>query len=223
MTHGLLQLPLPTGILLGPVPSQNRDLSPCSRQSEGTSASLEIYNEYGKVRKVPGSKPSPLPRGEGGTRPAPSPADAGRVRGYLRRQAKLFCPAESSQGCYTLLVRIPTQRVRELRRNQTEAEKAAWYVLRGRRVGAKFRRQCRIENWVVDFYCSEYRLAIELDGGVHSQPSQMRKDATKEDYLRTLGISLLRIPNGLVLEDAEEFVRRVREAIEGRMGQMTPR
>ncbi len=145
------------------------------------------------------------------------------MRGYFRSQAKLLCPAKSSQGCYTLLVRIPTQRVRELRRNQTEAEKAAWYVLRGRRLDAKFRRQCRIENWVVDFYCFEYRLAIELDGGVHSQPSQMRKDATKEDYLRTLGISLLRIPNGLVLEDAEEFVRRVREAIEGRMGQMTPR
>jgi uroporphyrinogen-III synthase len=68
-------------------------------------------------------------------------------------------------------VRIPTQRVRELRRDQTGAEKAAWYLLRGRRLGAKFHRQCRIENWVVDFYCFEHRLAIELDGGVHSQPS----------------------------------------------------
>ena len=111
---------------------------------------------------------------------------------------------------------IPTPRVRELRRNQTEAEKAAWCLLRGRRLGAKFRRQCRIENWVVDFYCFEHRLVIELDGGVHSQPRQMRKDAAKEDYLRTLGISLLRIPNGLVLGDPEEFVRKVRDAIEVR-------
>ena len=95
--------------------------------------------------------------------------------------------------------------------------------MRGRRLDAKFRRQCRIENWVVDFYCFEHRLAIELDGGVHSQPSQMRKDAAKEDYLRTLGISLLRIPNGLVVEDPEEFVGKVREAIEVRMGQMTAR
>jgi very-short-patch-repair endonuclease len=110
-------------------------------------------------------------------------------------------------------VRIPTPRVRELRRSQTEAEKAAWYLLRGRKLGAKFRRQCRIENWVVDFYCFEHPLAIELDGGVHSQPSQMRTDATKEDCLRTLGIGLLRIPNGLVLGDPEKFVRKVREAI----------
>ena len=145
------------------------------------------------------------------------------MRGYFLGQAKLLCPAKSSQCCYTLPVRIPTQRVRELRRDQTEAEKAAWYLLRGRRLDAKFRRQFRIENWVVDFYCFEHRLVIELDGGVHSQPSQLRKDAAKEDYLRTLGISLLRIPNGLVVEDPEEFVRKVREAIEVRMGQMTAR
>ena len=108
---------------------------------------------------------------------------------------------------------IPTPRVRELRRNQTEAEQAAWYLLRGRGLGVKFRRQCRIETWVVDFYCFEHRLAIELDGGIHSQPSQMRKDAAKEDFLRNLGITLLRIPNGLVSEDPDEFVRKVREVI----------
>ena len=120
-------------------------------------------------------------------------------------------------------MRIPTQRVRELRRTQTDSEKAAWYLLRDRRLGAKFRRQCRIENRVADFYCFEHRLAIELDGGVHSQPSQMRKDAAKDDYLRSLGIGLLRIPNGLVLEDPEEFVRKVREAIGVTMGQVAPR
>ena len=110
-------------------------------------------------------------------------------------------------------MRIPTQRVRELRRDQTDAERAAWYLLRGRRLGAKFRRQCRLENWVIDFYCFEQRLAIELDGGIHSQPSEMRKDAEKEDYLRTRGIKLLRIANGLVMQDPEEFLRKVRDAM----------
>ncbi|MGO9270014.1 MAG: endonuclease domain-containing protein [Terriglobia bacterium] len=110
-------------------------------------------------------------------------------------------------------MRISTQRVRELRHNQTEAEKAAWHLLRDRRLGAKFRRQFRMDKWAVDFYCFEQRLAIELDGGVHSQPSQMRKDAGKEDYLRTIGVRLLRIPNGLVLEDLEQFVRQVRDQI----------
>jgi len=74
---------------------------------------------------------------------------------------------------------------------------------------------------VADFYRFERRLAIELDGGVHSKPSQMRRDAAREDFLRTLGISLLRIPSGLVMNDPEEFVRRVREAI-GRDQKLTP-
>ncbi|MDR3675150.1 MAG: DUF559 domain-containing protein [Acidobacteriota bacterium] len=48
-----------------------------------------------------------------------------------------------------------------------------------------------------------------LDGGVHSQIDQMRRDAAKEDYLRTLGIRLLRIPNAMVLEHPDEFVRTI--------------
>ena len=106
-------------------------------------------------------------------------------------------------------MRIPTARIRELRANSTEAEKVAWNLLRDRRLGAKFRRQFRLEGRVLDFYCFEHRLAIELDGGVHSQIDQMRKDAAKEDYLRTLGIRLLRIPNAMVLEHPDEFVRKV--------------
>ena len=68
------------------------------------------------------------------TATALSPAVAGRVRGYFRGQAKLLRPAKSSQCCYTLPVRIPTQRVRELRRNQTEAEKP-------------HRLCCPVESW----------------------------------------------------------------------------
>ena len=120
-------------------------------------------------------------------------------------------------------MRIPTARVRELRASPTEAEKAAWNLLRDRRLGAKFRRQFRMEKGVLDFYCFEHRLAIELDGGVHSQPSPMRKEAAKEDYLRSLGIGLLRIPNGLMLEDPDEFVRKVREAMGVMMAEVGPR
>ena len=54
----------------------------------------------------------------------------------------------------------------------------------------------------------------ELDGGVHSQINQMRRDAAKEDHLQALGITLLRIPNGEVLEDPEGFVRKVRPALD---------
>ena len=75
-----------------------------------------------------------------------------------------------------------------------------------------------MEKGVLDFYCFEHRLAIELDGGVHSQIEQMRRDAVKEDYLRTLGIRLLRIPNLMVLEHPDEFVREVLKAIKASRG-----
>ena len=109
-------------------------------------------------------------------------------------------------------MRVPTQRVRELRRSQTEAEKAAWYLLRSRSFGLKFRRQYPIDNYLVDFYCCEPRLAIELDGSAHAQPSRAKKDSTKDAYLRSLGIRVLRLPNALVLQDPEGFLHRVREA-----------
>jgi very-short-patch-repair endonuclease len=111
-------------------------------------------------------------------------------------------------------MRISTQRVRELRHQQTEAEKAAWHLLRDRRLGLKFRRQYPIEGYVVDFYCCELRLAVELDGGVHSQPSQMKKDAVKDAFLQKIGIRVLRLPNGLVTEDPDGFVSKIREAAE---------
>ena len=55
----------------------------------------------------------------------------------------------------------------------------------------------------------EHRLAFELDGGVHAKIDPMRKDAAQEDFLRTLGIRLLRLPNAMVLEHPDEFVRKV--------------
>ena len=161
------------------------------------------------------------------------PAIAGRLRDYFPALDDQL-PAAQNRGfavsgqsefvggaaslpsrlrCYNRPVHIPTARVRELRASPTEAERAAWALLRGRRLGAKFRRQFRIENRVLDFYCFEHRLAIELDGSVHSQPDQMRKEAVKEDSLRTLGIRLLRIPNGMVLEHPDEFVRTVVDAM----------
>ena len=101
-------------------------------------------------------------------------------------------------------------RSRNLRQDATNAERLAWKLLRNRAaLGIKFRRQHPIGKYIVDFYCPERRLAIELDGGVHSQPSQLRRDESKERFLRQRGVQVLRIANGWVLEDPEGFVRKV--------------
>jgi very-short-patch-repair endonuclease len=100
------------------------------------------------------------------------------------------------------------------RESPTDAETAAWYLLRNRQLdGFKFRRQCPMGKYVADFYCAEAALAIELDGSIHSQPSQLRKDAAKDRFLRKQGVYVLRVPNGLVLRYPEGFVQKIREAL----------
>ena len=60
----------------------------------------------------------------------------------------------------------------------------------------------------MDFCCLEERLIVELDGSVHAQPSQVRRDAKRDEWLRRLGYRVVRFPNGLV-SVPEEFVKRV--------------
>ncbi|MHB8656281.1 MAG: endonuclease domain-containing protein [Terriglobia bacterium] len=104
--------------------------------------------------------------------------------------------------------RIELSRV--LRQTATDAETRAWYLLRKLRVkGFKFRRQHPIGKYVVDFCCAERRLVIELDGGIHSQPSQGQKDQTRHQYLKQQGYTVARFPNGMVLEAPETFVAKV--------------
>jgi type I restriction enzyme, R subunit len=107
-------------------------------------------------------------------------------------------------------------RIRELRRQSTEAETAAWWLLRNRQVmGLKFRRQCALGPYVADFYCPEAGLVIELDGGAHSQPSQIKKDRAKDRFLSSIGLQVLRLANGLVLQDPELFRRKICDAASG--------
>jgi uroporphyrinogen-III synthase len=94
--------------------------------------------------------------------------------------------------------------------------------LRDRRAGLKFPRQFPIGSYVVDFYCFEVRLAVELDGSAHSQPNQVEKDRAKDAYLTRLGIRVLRLPNGQVMQDPEGFVEKVRESALSRIPSERP-
>ena len=112
----------------------------------------------------------------------------------------------------------PVITARKLRMSVTGAEERAWWPLRNRRVsGLKFRRQHPIEKYIVDFYCSQARLAVGLEGSVHSRPSQAKRDKARDALLRRKGIRVLRLPNAMVLEDPEAFCRMVREAAAGRL------
>ena len=101
-------------------------------------------------------------------------------------------------------------KARELRQTPTETERAAWHLLRGLRSrGFKFRRQHPVGAYIADFCCTELRLIVELDGSVHGQPSQARSDARRDAHLKSMGYTVLRLPNGIVLQAPDLFVQKV--------------
>ena len=87
-----------------------------------------------------------------------------------------------------------TNRARELRRNQTDAELRLWGYLRARRLlGAKFRRQVPIGRYIVDFLCKELGLIVEADGGQHTE--QEIYDARRTAWLEAQGYTVIRFWN----------------------------
>ena len=104
--------------------------------------------------------------------------------------------------------------VRQLRRDQTDAEKLLWYSLRSRQLcGLKFRRQYPLGPYVLDFYCHTYRLCIELDGGQHYESTGIQHDAQRQAFLTSHGIHTLRFSNREVLQNLEGVLLQVAEAI----------
>ncbi len=91
-----------------------------------------------------------------------------------------------------------------MRKNMTKAEIILWSKLKGKQLnGLKFRRQHGINNYIVDFYCPELRLAIEIDGGVHCYDSRITYDKQRQKEIEALGIKVLRYTNTDVIKDLE--------------------
>jgi len=96
-------------------------------------------------------------------------------------------------------------RERELRQNQTEAERILWGRLRGRRLlGARFRRQHRIGPYFADFACPELQLVVELDGSQHLE--QVAYDGARTDDLCAAGYRVLRFWNDDVIARTEQVL-----------------
>jgi len=91
-----------------------------------------------------------------------------------------------------------------LRKNMTKAEILLWSKLKGKQLnGLKFRRQYGVNNYVIDFYCPELKLAIEIDGGVHYYDSRIVFDKQRQRDIEELGIKVLRYTNNDVIKNME--------------------
>jgi very-short-patch-repair endonuclease len=105
-----------------------------------------------------------------------------------------------------------TGRRKGLRKDLTPAEAAFWRVLKGKRFeGRKFRRQHSVGNYVLDFYCPEEKLAVELDGEIHFNIVTREYDARRKEYLNQQGIPVLRFENRWVFEELDLVLHIIEE------------
>jgi len=105
-------------------------------------------------------------------------------------------------------------KARNLRKNQTPAENLLWSKLRSRQLsGFKFRRQHPIGQYILDFYCREAHLAIEVDGGQHAEDQKWKLDNLRTAFLMTKGIRVIRFWNDDVLRDLENVIAEIDTAL----------
>ncbi len=100
---------------------------------------------------------------------------------------------------------------KNLRNKSTPAESVLWRSLKNRQLeGKKFRRQYSVGNYILDFYCLEEKLAIELDGAHHFTEEGIKHDQIREEYLKSIGIRIIRFENSAVFKFHESVLNEIK-------------
>jgi len=113
-----------------------------------------------------------------------------------------------------------TSRARRLRGNMTDAEYRLWHALRRDQIGVSFRRQHPVGPYTLDFYCPTLRLAVEVDGGQHSEQTKTA-DERRTHWLASKGIEVLRFWNNDVLGNLEGVLSELARVADAR-ARLTP-
>ena len=112
---------------------------------------------------------------------------------------------------------ILLQRARQLRQDGSDAEQLLWSRLRNRSLmGAKFRRQQVLAGYILDFYCHQAKLAVELDGGQHNEPDVRQRDGHRDKALGRLGVTVLRFWNNDVLTNLTGVLETIQQDVADR-------
>lgn len=106
---------------------------------------------------------------------------------------------------------------RKLRNNLTEAERKLWQHLRMDQLGNRFYRQKIIDKYIVDFYCSQAKLVVEVDGGQHyGDVKTISKDSQRDRHLTKMNLQVLRFSNTEVLQNIEGVLEAISTAVKAR-------
>jgi len=101
---------------------------------------------------------------------------------------------------------------KDLRNNGTSAEAFLWkHLSKSQLKGRKFRRQHSIGNYIVDFYCPQEKLIIELDGQYHNKPEAQEKDQKRTKYLENLGFIVIRFENKMVFDTLKSVLNEIKD------------
>lgn len=107
------------------------------------------------------------------------------------------------------------QKRQQLRKNMTKAEIMLWDKIRDRQLeGYRFRRQYSIANFVVDFYCPQFKLAIEIDGDSHFQKGIIEYDQARQKFIEAAGIKFLRFTNEDVYSNLDGVLEKIRQTLQ---------
>ena len=103
---------------------------------------------------------------------------------------------------------------KNLRKNATIQERRLWNLLKNRQfLNLKFKRQQPIGNYIVDFVCPEAKLVIEIDGGQHNFPENVKFDEVRTRYLNELGYKVIRFWNNEIYENIDGVLSKLLEEI----------
>lgn len=117
---------------------------------------------------------------------------------------------------YEYASELLVDRARELRQRMTRAEAVLWQALRRKPWGIKFRRQHPVGAHILDFYCSQAKLGIEIDGGYHEQSEQLENDTERSKALLERSIAVVRFTNDEVLADLPRVLEAIRREVAAR-------
>ena len=168
------------------------------------------------VQKFNDLTPGSFPKKERGAVQSPKHPEAGTSFTPLRQGEGSDRRSGGEEDFATLGVTAPVPPellhfARELRKNQTPAEELLWQLLRNRKLNNwKFRRQHPIQDgFILDFFCAETKLAIEIDGGYHEAATQREYDEVRTKELEKYGVRIIRFRNEEVLEDPKSVLERI--------------
>ena len=191
-------------------PAISSDLSPNPSPKERGIRSEESKDGLGLLAGSFSPNPSPKERG---IRPEESKDGHGQLAGSFSRERGIR-PEYYTSSVENWKILQPI--AKELRHNQTEAENKLWQAVRRNSTGYKIKRQQVVDGYIADFICIEKRVIIEVDGEIHLNSENKKRDEERSRILGTQGYQIVRFTNEEVTDDIVKVVNKIKSLLDNK-------